>query len=168
MKGGFRFNLCTRLNFSRHSLLKSTDLTLDFESIFWNNLLVLDQSLKRSVEFAAHRTLKIQQAITCHHHHLPIPTRSMVRSTTPITIGKLFQNDPSNKIISTIIPKRVPVVANHTWSNTTENITTSSSSLWTTTTLDENNTVSYSLLYSLFFVILTKKKNHFFLKNRWR
>ncbi|KAG2232911.1 hypothetical protein INT48_006165 [Thamnidium elegans] len=116
---GFRFNICTRMNFTRSSINKSNDLTIDFESIFWNNMLFLDQSLKRSVEFAAHSMLKIQQATNSNNSR----PRSISRSSSIPSIGKLFHNNNDNIPTKNIIKqtqKRVPV--HHSWSSNNSGI----------------------------------------------
>ncbi|GAA5795701.1 hypothetical protein HPULCUR_001063 [Helicostylum pulchrum] len=146
---GFRFNICTRMNFARASIHKSNDVTIDFESIFWNNMLFLDQSLKRSVEFAAHSMLKIQQAMSSNTR-----PRSISRSSSIPSIGKLFHNSdnispPSSSSTKSIIKqaqKRVPV--HHSWSSNNSggstcesnnsSLTTLTSSLWS---LSDENTI---------------------------
>lgn len=100
---GFRFNICTRTNFPRHypsaDNKKPSEQTLDFESIFWNNLLYLDQNLKKSVEYTTHCMMKIQQAInqgsSPHSRSRP---KSISRTTSIPTIGKLFHNNSNDKL----------------------------------------------------------------------
>lgn len=93
---GFRFNICTRTNFPRSPVDKknTSEQTLDFESIFWNNLLYLDQNLKKSVEYTTHCMMKIQQAI----HQSSARTRSISRTTSIPTLGKLFQNNSTSLV----------------------------------------------------------------------
>lgn len=149
---GFRFNICTRTNFPRHQPLdknKPSEQTIDFESIFWNNLLYLDQNLKGSVEYTTHCMMKIQQAVNQGNGRTR--TKSISRTSSIPTIGKLFNNNnvdnhpiqrrPSPSQLKKAksfspppqpqAPKRVPV--HHSWSagngnNVTEN--TSVTSLW--------------------------------------
>lgn len=172
---GFRFNICTRTNFPRHQPLdknKPSELTIDFESIFWNNLLYLDQNLKGSVEYTTHCMMKIQQAVNQGNNRTR--TRSISRTSSIPTIGKLFNNNsvenhpiqrrssPSQlkkaKSFSPPpplqAPKRVPV--HHSWSagnggNVGEN--TSVTSLWSPLHNNEKELLDTVSFY-LFFVLL--------------
>ncbi|KAI7904576.1 uncharacterized protein BX663DRAFT_502848 [Cokeromyces recurvatus] len=130
---GFRFNICTRTPFPTSIGNKSNEQTIDFESIFWNNLIYLNQCLKRSQDYVTQSILKIQQAanhsiINRRSSHRS-KSKSLSRTSSIPTIGKLFHtnNDrsrsvsPSKMLVKTsrssqsiISPKCVPV--HYSWS----------------------------------------------------
>lgn len=142
---GFRFNICTKLNFPAPPPPSSkSSNTIDFESIFWNNLFYLDGLLKQSIEFSTQNMMKIQYAlynpILVNGNNTRSRTRTMSRTSSIPSIGKLFKNDEAAGSTTTIIkkaksfspvlphsstttpvqhhyqaPKRVPV--HHSWSN---------------------------------------------------
>ncbi|KAG1108731.1 hypothetical protein G6F42_015884 [Rhizopus arrhizus] len=103
---GFRFNICTKTNLTMSQQLfkKSTEQTIDFESIFWNNMYYLEHSLKRSRDYAAQTIVKIQQNIQSqlmqqsNHHLSRSRTNSLSRRTSSISsLGKLFHSSNGNR-----------------------------------------------------------------------
>ncbi|KAL7308153.1 hypothetical protein PS15m_012042 [Mucor circinelloides] len=103
---GFRFNICTKTNLTMSQQLfkKSTEQTIDFESIFWNNMYYLEHSLKKSRDYAAQTIVKIQQNIQSqlmqqsNHHLSRSRTNSLSRRTSSISsLGKLFHSSNGNR-----------------------------------------------------------------------
>jgi hypothetical protein len=80
---GFRFHTCTRTHFPRYTTKRPIETTIDFESIFWNNLFILDQRKRKSNDFITH--IKIQQE----------RPRSVSRTSSIPSIGKLFHDSES-------------------------------------------------------------------------
>jgi hypothetical protein len=101
---GFRFNLCTKVQFSPPSPHeKKSPSTIDFESIFWNNLFYLNDKLKRSIEYTTHNMMKIQQAIhsstaSSSSGSIRSRSKSISRTTSIPSIGKLFSSSSHTNI----------------------------------------------------------------------
>lgn len=83
---GFRFYTCTRTHFPRYTTAKATTTTIDFESIFWNNMAVLDQRKRKSSEY----TRKQEER-----------TRSVSRKNSIPSIGKLSNEVDQLKVRET-------------------------------------------------------------------
>ncbi|CAO3616119.1 unnamed protein product [Mucor fragilis] len=103
---GFRFNICTRTNLtmSQQSFKRSTEQTIDFESIFWNNMYYLEHCLKKSRDYSAQTIVKIQQSIQSQpmqqstHHLSRSRTNSLSRRTSSISsLGKLFHSSSGSR-----------------------------------------------------------------------
>ncbi|KAI9469015.1 MAG: hypothetical protein EXX96DRAFT_101325 [Benjaminiella poitrasii] len=91
---GFRFNICTKTSFPTACIgKKSTENTTDFERIFWNNIFYLNQCLKRSQDYATHSILRIQQALSHNVSRSRSKSKSISRTSSIPSIGKLFHNN---------------------------------------------------------------------------
>lgn len=82
---GFRFHTCTRSHFPRYTAPKVTEPTIDFESIFWNNLFILNHSKRKSTEYT-----KQQER-----------PRSVSRRSSIPSMGKLFHDGSQLKVRDT-------------------------------------------------------------------
>ncbi|KAI7875252.1 uncharacterized protein EV154DRAFT_472779 [Mucor mucedo] len=83
---GFRFHTCTRTHFPRYTTAKAATTTIDFESIFWNNMSILDQRKRKSTEYTRKQEGRPR----------PVSHRSSIPS-----IGKLFSDVDQLKVRET-------------------------------------------------------------------
>lgn len=131
---GFRFNICTKMDPSPcvPKKGKSSEQTIDFESIFWNNskyfepgivdkkrltiyqiVLYLNQCTKQSVEYATQTVIKIQQGILSqsqsnnHSSGRRSRTKSISRTSSIPSIGKLFNNSSNSSRSRSVSPLKM-------------------------------------------------------------
>ncbi|CEP11512.1 hypothetical protein [Parasitella parasitica] len=100
---GFRFNICAKTNLlMTQQYKKSSEKTIDFESIFWNNMLYLDQCLKNLAEYSTQVNLKLQQNLQSQtsqqstHHSTRSRSKTMPRTSSIPSLGKLFNSSNSS------------------------------------------------------------------------
>ncbi|KAI8640505.1 hypothetical protein BD408DRAFT_419625 [Parasitella parasitica] len=110
---GFRFNICAKANLlMAQQYKKSSEKTIDFESIFWNNMLYLDQCLKNSTEYSAQVILKLQQSLQgqspqqSSHHLTRSRSKTMPRTSSIPSLGKLFNSNASRSVSPSSIVKK--------------------------------------------------------------
>ncbi|KAG1044014.1 hypothetical protein G6F43_011525 [Rhizopus delemar] len=102
---GFRFNLCTKTGFANKyrdlAEMSQEQHTFDFESVFWNNVFFLNQSLRVSQEYMERTTFLMQQALASSIM-LPRPrSRSVSRTTSIPSLGKLFSSSEDTRFPTT-------------------------------------------------------------------
>ncbi|KAI8081898.1 uncharacterized protein B0P05DRAFT_538523 [Gilbertella persicaria] len=103
---GFRFNICSKLRFS--SSTTHTDPTIDFESIFWNNLLYLNQCLKQSNEYLTQTIVKVQQSVLNNSQQQQRSrSKSISRTSSIPSIGKLFHSNGSTSRSRSVSPSKM-------------------------------------------------------------
>ncbi|KAL0135138.1 hypothetical protein V8B55DRAFT_1553980 [Mucor lusitanicus] len=170
---GFRFNICTRTNLtmSQQPFRRSTEQTIDFESIFWNNMYYMEHCLKKSRDYSAQTIIKIQQSIQSQlmqqstHHLSRSRTNSLSRRTSSIpSLGKLFHSSNGSRSRSVSPSKmiknphqqqqpsiaRIPV--HHSWSGSSNSgfssVATLASSLWSSSYGIQTSTIDDSAIES--------------------
>ncbi|KAI8327950.1 hypothetical protein BD560DRAFT_494439 [Blakeslea trispora] len=104
---GFRFNVCTKLRFASSSSGNPIDQTIDFESVFWNNLLYLTQCLKQSNEYITQTVIKIQHSTFGSSSQQRSRSRSISRTSSIPSIGKLFQSSSSTNRSRSVSPSKM-------------------------------------------------------------
>ncbi|KAI8354119.1 hypothetical protein EDC96DRAFT_516899 [Choanephora cucurbitarum] len=155
---GFRFNVCTKLRFQSPPIGKpNTDQMIDFETIFWNNcrvypficflsiltlfmlVLYLTQCLKQSNDYITQTIIKVQQATVGSQQRSR--SRSIPRTSSIPSIGKLFQSNSSTSRSRSVSPsKMIKKSRSASYSNSGNRI--SAHYTWNGTAYDELSTTS--------------------------
>ncbi|KAI9258531.1 hypothetical protein BY458DRAFT_279964 [Sporodiniella umbellata] len=95
---GFRFNLCTKVGYTDpyRDRAEESQQTLDFESIFWNNLCFLNQCLRFSPHYIEQNAFINQRALSRSLSR----SKPITRATSIPTLGKLFSGSEELRISS--------------------------------------------------------------------